>query len=320
MHPLTLCINLTSEIQEPRISTAATTRSQDRNASARAFIHSLNILVKYVRLYGFQHKRTEGQFEVTWNELQHGLPDSGFLLGVSENRLLLDGVALETGQAERSFAQLLTAAGLASIHFSKGVTVDDFARLIKAFAVGGSKAQDVVQQIKDIFGDNKQSTIRINEVRFVAADPGTADVTIAAQIAAQTLGPEFKDWLNDPQKLLQLIAAAEGAHSGSSGSGGGAPLGSVPNPTGPAGEAGDSNGGGTWSGGVVPLQEEEVMQAIRLLTKFGEVGADPGAKTESLQKELTQADPNTKLNLQQLLETLAAKNPTEKNDTPLLMK
>jgi hypothetical protein len=325
MHPLTLCINLRSEFQEPRISTAATTKREDRNASARAFIHSLNILVKYVRLYGFQHKRTEGQFEVTWNELQHGLPDSGFLLGVSSNRLLLDGVALETGQAERSFAQLLTAAGLASIHFSKGVTVDDFARLIKAFAVGGSKAQDVVQQIKDIFGDNKTSTIRINEVKFVAADPGSADVTIAAQIAAQSLGPEFKEWLNDPQKLLQLIAAAEGSRSG--GAGGTVPIGSVPNiPSSKAGGGdagngdGGSPGGGTWAGGVVPLQEEEVMQAIRLLTKFGEVGADPGAKTESLQTELTQADPNTKLNLQQLLESLAAKNPTEKNDTPLLMK
>jgi hypothetical protein len=325
MHPLILCINLRSEFQEPRISTAATTKREDRNASARAFIHSLNILVKYVRLYGFQHKRTEGQFEVTWNELQHGLPDSGFLLGVSSNRLLLDGVALETGQAERSFAQLLTAAGLASIHFSKGVTVDDFARLIKAFAVGGSKAQDVVQQIKDIFGDNKTSTIRINEVKFVAADPGSADVTIAAQIAAQSLGPEFKEWLNDPQKLLQLIAAAEGSRSG--GAGGTVPIGSVPNiPSSKAGGGdagngdGGSPGGGTWAGGVVPLQEEEVMQAIRLLTKFGEVGADPGAKTESLQTELTQADPNTKLNLQQLLESLAAKNPTEKNDTPLLMK
>jgi len=323
MHPLTLCINLRSEFQEPRISTAATTKREDRNASARAFIHSLNILVKYVRLYGFQHKRTEGQFEVTWNELQHGLPDSGFLLGVSSNRLLLDGVALETGQAERSFAQLLTAAGLASIHFSKGVTVDDFARLIKAFAVGGSKAQDVVQQIKDIFGDNKTSTIRINEVKFVAADPGSADVTIAAQIAAQSLGPEFKEWLNDPQKLLQLIAAAEGSRSG--GAGGSVPIGSVPNiPSANAGSGdagtGTGSGSGTWAGGVVPLQEEEVMQAIRLLTKFGEVGADPGAKTESLQNELTQADPNTKLNLQQLLESLAAKNPTEKNDTPLLMK
>jgi hypothetical protein len=326
MHPLTLCINLIPEFQEPRISTAATTKREDRNASARAFIHSLNILVKYVRLYGFQHKRTEGQFEVTWNELQHGLPEGGFLLGVSENRLLLDGVALESGQAERSFAQLLTAAGLASIHFSKGVTVDDFARLIKAFAVGGSKAQDVVQQIKDIFGDNKTSTIRINEVKFVAADPGTADVSVAAQIAAQTLGPEFKEWLNDPQKLLQLIAAAEGSRAGGGGGGGGGslPIGSVPNvgiaqPV-SGNVAGGTAGGGTWAGGVVPLQEEEVIQAIRLLTKFGEVGADPGAKTELLQNELTQTDPNTKLNLQQLLESLAAKNPAEKTDTPLLMK
>jgi len=322
MRPLTVCINLISEFRERPISTAATTKREDRNASARAFIHSLNILVKYVRLYGFQHKRTEGQFEVTWNELQHGLPkegDGGFLLGVSENRLLLDGVALESGQAERSFAQLLTAAGLASIHFSKGVTVDDFARLIRAFAVGGSKAQDVVQQIKDTFGDNKNSTIRINEVKFVAADPGSADVTIAAQIAAQSLGPEFKEWLNDPQKLLQLIAAAEGSRAG--GAAGGAPIGSVPNVVagGQAG-SGPATEGGTWAGGVVPLQEEEVMQAIRLLTKFGEVGADPGAKTESLQSELTQTDPNTKINLQQLLESLAAKNPTEKNDTPLLMK
>src|SRR5579863_1976956 len=300
MHRLTLCINLTSESQEPGISTAATTRSQDRNASARAFIHSLNILVKYVRLYGFQHKRTEGQFEVTWNELQHGLPESGFLLGVSENRLLLDGVALESGQAERSFAQLLTAAGLASIHFSNKVTVDDFARLIRAFAVGGSKAQDVVKQIKDTFGDSKQSTIRINEVKFIAADPGTSDVTIAAQIAAQTLGPEFKEWLNDPQKLLQLIAAAEGSRAGGGGTGG-APIGSVPNVGGGEPVTGVIATEGTWAGGVVPLQEEEVIQAIRLLTKFGEVGSDPSVKQESLQNELSKADPNTRLNLQQLL-------------------
>ena len=85
-------------------------------------MHSLNILVKYVRLYGLDHKRTEGQFEITWKELQDGLPkgaEGSFLLGVSENKLLLDGIPLETGQAERSFAQLLTTAGLASIHFSQ---------------------------------------------------------------------------------------------------------------------------------------------------------------------------------------------------------
>jgi hypothetical protein len=283
--------------------------------------------VKYVRLYGFDHKRTEGQFEITWNELQQGLPkgtDGGFLLGVSENRLVIDGIAMESGQAERSFAKLLTTAGLASIHFSNQVTVDDFARLVRAFAMAGSKAQEVVKHIKDTFGDNKQAAIRINEVKFVAADPSTGDVTIAAQIAAQSLGPEFKQWLNDPQKLLQLIAAAEGAQSGGGGVPGGAPVGSVPNvPVGGASVAvaGAGTGtGGTWEGGVVPLQEEEVIQAIRLLTRFGQVSTDPNAKQEALQQELSQTDPNTKLNLQQLLGSLAANVSEQSNDTPLLMK
>ena len=270
--------------------------------------------MKYVRLYGFTHKRTEGQFETSWKELQQGLPtgkDAGFLLGVSDNKLLLDGMALESGQAERSFAQLLNTAGLASIHFSNQVTVDDFAKLIRAFAMGGLKAQDMVKEIKQTLGDNKQSTIRINEVRFVAADPATGDISVAAQIAAQTLGPDFKDWLNDPQKLLQLIAAAEGSRTGE---GGNAPAGSAPNSNAAPGP------GGTGSGGVVPLQEEEVVQAIRLLTRFGEAGGDPNVKPEWLQKELTAADQNTKINLQQLLESLSAKSSKEESDQPLLMK
>lgn len=279
--------------------------------------------MKYVRLYGFEHKRTEGQFETAWNELQQGLPkgtDGNFLLGVSENKLLLDGIPLETGHAERSFAQLLTTAGLASIHFTNHITVEDFARLVRAFASGGSKAQDVAKNIKTTFGDSKTAAIRINEVKFVAADPATGEVSIAAQIAAQSLGPEFKEWLNDPQKLLQLIAAAEGAKAGG-GQPGGAPVGSVPNvPTGPATVAVNSEGGGNWTGGVVPLQEEEVIQAIRLLTRFGEVGGDPSVGPELLQKELSSVDANTKVNLQKLLAGLASQASDDQADTPLLMK
>ncbi len=280
--------------------------------------------MKYVRLYGLDHKRTEGQFEITWNELQEGLPkgtEGSFLLGVSENKLLLDGTPLETGQAERSFAQLLTTAGLASIHFSNHVTKEEFVQLVRAFALGGSRAQDVVREIKNTFGDSKSASIRINEVRFVAADPSTGEISIAAQIAAQTLGPEFKQWLNDPQKLLQLIAAAEGAKSGAPGDApGSVPVGSVPNVRGTAGE-GNAAGGGTWTGGVVPLQEDEVIQTIRLLTRFGEVGGDASADTSQLQQELSTVDPNTRLNLQQLLGNLAAQASTEQADnTPLLMK
>ena len=67
----------------------------NRAASARAFVHSLNILIKYARMYGPEHKRTEAQFEIAWKELQEGLPaagEGGFLLGVSDGKLLLDGV------------------------------------------------------------------------------------------------------------------------------------------------------------------------------------------------------------------------------------
>ena len=197
-----------------------------RSASARSFLHSLNILIKYTRLYGVKHKRTVDQFQTAWNELQQALPksgDTGFLLGVSDNKLLLDGIPLEAGQAERSFAQLLTAAGLSSILFSNKVTLDDFTRLVRAFAMGGSKAQDFAKQIKETLGDNKNSSIRINEVKFVAADPATGEISMAAQLAAQALGPEAKEWLRDPQKLLQLIAAAQGASDRGSGAPGGAP-------------------------------------------------------------------------------------------------
>ncbi len=288
-------------------------------------------------MYSYDHKRTEAQFETTWNELQSALPAGGFLLGVTDNRLLLDGIPLESGQAEKSFATLLTTAGLASLHFSKEVTEEDFVRLVRAFMVAGSKAGDVSKQIKEALG-TKSGTIKINEVKFVAADPLTGDVSIAAQIAAQTLGPEFKQWLNDPQKLLQLIAAAEGASSGGGKGSDGTPmvpLGSVPNVslgkgapggTGPGGMGGGGTGTGTgvapaWTGGMVPLQEQEVIQAIRLLTRFGQVQQDPGVNEEDIQKELSQTDPNTRLNLQQLLGSLAAKaSAANEEDTPLLMK
>ena len=287
------------------------------------------------------HKRTEGQFQLTWSEMQQALSgDNGFLLGVSDNKLLLDGIPLDTGQAERSFAQLLTAAGLASIHFSNKVTLEDFTRLVSAFAMGASKAQDFAKQLKETLGDNKNSSIRINEVKFIAADPATGEISVAAQIAAQSLGPEFKQWLNDPQKLLQLIAAAQGATSGGSGEPGGAPLGSVPTVPIPGGGGGDGPGGGTgagggtgtghggngggpaWKGGVVALQEEEVIQTIRLLTHFGQAMQDPNASPENLKVELGKAPAGAKVNLAGLLESLAAQvtHEQESSDTPLLMK
>jgi hypothetical protein len=252
--------------------------------------------------------------------LQQALPkteETGFVLGVSDNKLLLDGIPLESGQAERSFAQLLNAAGLSSILFSNKVTLEDFTSLVRAFAMGGSKAEDFARQIKETLGDNKDSSIRINEVKFVAADPATGEISIAAQLAAQSLGPEFKEWLNDPQKLLQLIAAANGARAEGVGEGGSVPLGNAP-----TGLPGAKAPGGGWSGGVVPLQEEEVIQTIRLLTHFGQAMQDPNSSQDNLKVELSKASDGTKVNLAQLLESLAAQATRDaaETDTPLLMK
>ena len=106
--------------------------------------------MKYVRLYGFAHKRTQTQFEVTWAALKDALPvgKGSFVLGVAGERLLLDGVPIETGQAERGFAQLLTASGLASIQFCSDVAPEEFEKLVRAFAFNGAKAQDLADQIK----------------------------------------------------------------------------------------------------------------------------------------------------------------------------
>jgi len=286
----------------PSIATNELNQSP-KTAAARSFVHSLNILVKYVRLYGFNHKRTELQFETAWNELQAALPkgQEGILLGVSGMKLLLDGVPLDSGQAERSFAQLLTAAGLTSIHFSSRVNVDDFASLVRAFTAGGSKAQAVAEQIRNGLGEN--TTIKVNQVKFVAADPASGEISIAAQLAAQTLGPEFKQWLNDPQKLLQLIAAAEGSKTGPS-----------PQPAATVDMIADA--------APQVLLESEVTDAIRLLTKFGQVGHAyaPSGQASQIAEELQQTAPQTKITLQQLLGGLAKQFPAGTTDTPLLMK
>src|SRR5258707_2527780 len=106
------------------IPTTGTSKATTQ-ASARPFVHSLNILVKQVRLYGFDHQRTRAQFEVAWQEMQQAIPKRKgiVVLGVSEDQLLVDGVPLETGHAERGFAQLLNAAGLSSIQVSNLISV-----------------------------------------------------------------------------------------------------------------------------------------------------------------------------------------------------
>ena len=91
-----------------------------RATAARAFVRSLNILLKFARMYDFGHPRTAKQYETAWAELRTALGegDAGLLLAVSGDQLLLDGTPLESAAAEKSFARMLSSSGIASIHFS----------------------------------------------------------------------------------------------------------------------------------------------------------------------------------------------------------
>ncbi len=223
----------------------------DTRQSARAFVRSLNILLKFARLYEFGHVRTMAQFETAWKELHSALEesrDTGLLLGASGNQILLDGVPLGAAAAEKSFAQLLTSSGIASIHFAPNLTQPQFARFARAFPSGNAKPSSLAEQLKTAMAGDP--SIRINEIRFVAEDSSVAGIKVAAQLTSKVLGAQgdkFREIFEDPQKLLQLILAAESNRGGSGGGGGGLGFG-------PGGGGGGTGTGGSgaasWSGGT----------------------------------------------------------------------
>src|ERR1700757_5181915 len=213
-------------------------------AAARAFVRSLNILLKFARLYGYDHARTAEQLKVAWEELREAIPEgaeSGLLLGASGTQLLLDGVPLEGAPAEKQLAQLLSAAGLASVQFTQQVTEAALARFVRAFPPGKAKRAELAEQLKTAIADAQG--IRVNEVCFVATDSRLKESSMAAQLAAATLGDQqeqFRKMLNDPKKLLELIAAAEGSKTGGEAGAGG-------EGAGPGAGAGAGEG---WGGGA----------------------------------------------------------------------
>jgi len=112
--------------------------------------------------------------------------------------------------------------------------------------------------------------IHVNEVCFVPADSAVAKSTMAAQLAARTLGmnsEQTDQLLNDPEKLLQLIVAAEGIKSG-------------------GGEGGKSGGGGEGEPrrggprGIVELAARDVGNAVQQ-------GFYSGVAKDDLQKQGT---------------------------------
>ena len=204
-------------------------KTDPKAAAGRAFVRSLNILLKFARLYGYEHARTIEQLQIAWQELRTAIPmgtDGGLLLGATNSQLLLDGVPLEGSPAEKQFAQLLCAAGLASVQFFASVTEEEIGRFVHAFPTGKAKPAELALQLKSALAGAQG--IRINEICFVATDSRLKDASMAAQLAVASLGKDqdkFTDLLNDPHKLLELIAAAQGAKGdGATGTGTSGPV------------------------------------------------------------------------------------------------
>jgi hypothetical protein len=220
-----------------------------RQTAARAFVRSLNILLKFAKMYDFGHPRTAKQYDTAWEELKMALggDESGMLLAVSGDQLLLDGSPIDSGATEKSFARMLSVAGIASVHFSSKVTHSSLQKFVRAFPTGSSsKPAQLAEQLKAaLHGDPH---IHVNEICFVPADSAVARSTMAAQLAARTLGmnsAETDKLLNDPEKLLQLIVAADGMKGGA---GGGPGSGGGGNGSGGSGSGGDGGFGGGGNG------------------------------------------------------------------------
>ena len=230
--------------------------ASDTRASARAFVRSLNILLKFARLYEFGHVRTAAQFETTWKELRSALDESGgsgVLLGASGNQILLDGVPLGSAAGERSFAQLLITSGIASIHFAPTLTQPQLARFVRAFPSGNAKPSSLAEQLKHALAG--ETSIKVNEIRYVAEDSSVAGIKVAAQLTAKALGAQgdkFREFFEDPNKMLQMILAAESSRNAGGGGGGSGPGfglgGGVPGGGGGTGGSGGPGGGSGGSG------------------------------------------------------------------------
>jgi hypothetical protein len=276
--------------------------------SARNFARSLNILLKTVRLYGAEHERTASILGTAFDELRELLRtsgDTGLLLGVSGNQVLLDGVPLEKRPSDLSFAQLLAASGLSSINFSQQVTLEDFGRFVRAFSTRSTKAAPLANELRRAMGGNK-GAIRINEVRFVPDDSNLSEAGMAAILAARSLGGDAQKLqaiLQDPQRLLQLIGAAESARN--------QPVAPAVVPGAPSAVAPGQ-----------PAQEEDVFKVLNWLTQLGHTAGMPDSPNQmcAVEKGLEELPPPGQAALVQALMSLSSQTEPPRADDPLLLQ
>jgi hypothetical protein len=245
------------------------------------------------------------------------------------------------------------------VQFFPSVTQEELGRFARAFPISKAKPSELAEQLKAALAG--MQGIRANEICFVATDSRLKDASMAAQLAAASFGEDqdqFRQLLNDPQKLLELIAAAQGSKGGggsiAAGPGGAGVAGTGSSGagvagTGPggAGAAGPGTGGvgaavEAGSGGVASTassfgsgstlaraagraaepSEEEIYGILSALTSFGQIGVSGSglAAAGAFQEQVAQLSGRAQDTLKQAIAGLAAQAPNNKPDEAVLVQ
>ena len=176
---------------------------------------------------------------------------------------------------------------------------------MRAFSSRSPKAGPLATELRRILGGDK-GAIRVNEVRFVAEDPTLGEAGMAALLAARSLGTDaqkLQDILRDPQRLLQLIGAAEGSRS--------QPASPTVIPGAPPAVA-----------GAQPAQEEDVFKVLNWLTQLGHTAGLPDSpdQMKTVERDLNQLPPPGQAALAQALMSLSSQAEPPRADDPLLVQ
>src|SRR5487761_998987 len=179
-----------------------------------AFVHSLNLQLKFARLYGPKHARPLSQRDEAWYGLHAAIGaagPSGLVLGVSGAEILVDGAIVDSTAAERSLARALASANIASIAFTAELNRESFAQFVRTFSESNVRPSQLIERLRSAIGEGPESGVRINEIRFVTADfpdAGSLTRSIAPALPSEGNDGENNGSLRDPETLIQLITAA----------------------------------------------------------------------------------------------------------------
>ena len=269
----------------------------------------------------------KAQLDIAWKELQSAVladAENGVLLSAMGTKLLLDGVPMDSVAPGRAFAQLISGAGIASLHFLPQVTLEEFSRFVQAFPAGSAKPESLLGNLKDAMGAT--AGIRINEVRFIREDSASArqqDRGAAHDACLGANAAELKAWFDDPQKLLQLILAAETSRGDSGGARvSGGPIGAARNTSGETNTEELTSLGMSVTAVASDLTEDQFRNVLGLLKKVAQKARESNSPPEplSFQKEVSALPARAQFSIQAALASLAEKTPNEKADRPTLLK